>query len=110
MQHVLNGAEIPRAEVLLGLLLREPLVLAQAEQVALQVRLAGHDARAHEEGPDARPLELVVLVRRVEDVVARGGVADDPGVHVDAGGLGQDALSGLVVYILAMVFFSGKER
>lgn len=95
MQHIPNSAEILLRDVLLDLLLREPLELAQAEQVVFKVSLAGHDARAHEERLHAAPLELPVLVVGREDVVAGGSVADDPGVHVDAAGLGEDALCGL---------------
>jgi hypothetical protein len=93
MQHIPHGAEILLAHMLLHLLLRQPPELGQAELVILEVRLAGHDARAHEERAHAAPLELLLsrgglLVEGLQNVVACGSVPDDPGVHVGPGGFG----------------------
>ena len=107
-----------RAPVLAGderldLALGQPLEGLVAVDALADISLAGHNARLHEEDLLA---ELLVLVRVCVDlalgrlvvgevadlrlgvgeiVVADRVVADDPGVHVEAGGLDDDALGGL---------------
>ena len=76
--------------MLLDLLLGQPLELAQAEAVILEIRLARHDARAHEERPHAFPFQLARCFLGVEggyDMVPCGCIPNDPGVHVGARGL-----------------------
>jgi len=107
-----------RAPVLVGderldLALGQPLEGLVAVDALADVCLAGHDACLHEEDLLAELLLLEgvcqdlalgrLVVREVADlglavcvvVVGNRVVADDPGVHVEAGGLDDDALGGL---------------
>jgi hypothetical protein len=104
---VLGGDE--RLDLALG----QPLESLVAVDVLADVGLAGHDARLHEKDLLAELLLLVgvcldlalgrLVVREVADLGVRVGVvvvgdrvvADDPGVHVQSGGLDNDALGGL---------------
>ena len=98
----------------LDLALGQPLEGLVAEDALADVGLAGHDARLHEEDLLAELLLLEgvwldralrrLVVCEVGDlglrvsvvVVGDRVVADDPGVHVESGGLDDDALGGLV--------------
>jgi hypothetical protein len=107
-----------RAPVLAGnkrldLALGQPLEGLVAVDALADISLAGHDARLHEEDLLAQLLLLVgvcfhlalgrLVVGEVADlrlgvsevVVGDRVVADDPDVHVEAGGLDDDALGGL---------------
>ena len=115
-KHVLDRAPVLRGNKRLNLRLGQPLELLVAKHALADVGLAGHDARLHEEDLLAELLLLVgvaeggfagfvgLVVRELADlrlgvvivVVGDGVVADDPGVHVEAGGLHDDALGGLV--------------
>lgn len=95
-QHVPNLAKVPAMNMLLDLLLGQPLEVLQPKDVAFQVRLAGQDAAFEEEDllpglGDAR----VGLDEGLSDEVADGNVPDDPRVHVNAGALDEDAFCGL---------------
>jgi len=98
----------------LDLTLSQPPESPVAEDALADVGLAGHDARLHEEDLLAQLLLLVrvclgrlagdgLVVCELADlrlrvrvvVVGDWVVADDPGVHVQAGGLYDDALGGL---------------
>ena len=111
-----NRAPVLGSNKRLNLRLGQPLELLVAKHAVADVGLASHDARLHEEGLLAELLLLVgvfqggfaglvgLVVRELADdrlgvvevVVGDGVVADDPGVHVEAGGLHDDALGGLV--------------
>lgn len=110
-----NRAPVLGRNKRLNLRLGQPLELLVAKHALADVGLAGHDARLHEEDLLAELLLLVgvadgllaglvgLVVRELADgrlgvvevVVGDGVVADDPGVHVEAGGLHDDALGGL---------------
>jgi len=110
-----NGAPVLGRNKRLDLRLGQPLELLVAKHALADVGLAGHDAGLHEEDLLAELLLLVGVadgllagfvglvvreladgrLRVVEVVVGDGVVADDPGVHVEAGGLHDDALGGL---------------
>jgi len=114
-KHVPNGAPVLGRNKRLDLRLGQPLELLVAKHALADVGLAGHDAGLHEEDLLAELLLLVGVadgllagfvglvvreladgrLRVVEVVVGDGVVADDPGVHVEAGGLHDDALGGL---------------
>lgn len=97
----------------LDLALGQPLEGLVAVDALADICLAGHDARLHEKDLLAELLLLEgvgqdlalgrLVVREVADLGLRVGevvvgdrvVADDPGVHVKAGGLDDDALGGL---------------
>lgn len=88
--------EILRFELLLQLVTRQPLEIRIAKGVALEVCLAGHDAALEEEGLlSLRGDGAVLAYYGVDDDVGDGDPADDPGVHVDSGGLVEDSLCSL---------------
>lgn len=98
-QHVLDGAVVLRNHILLDLLLRQPLEVFETLRVYAQVGLSGEDAALHKEGLLAQQLDLGLLVDLrfpvIVDEVADRVVADEPGVHVDAGRFGQSSFCGL---------------
>lgn len=98
-QHVLDVAVVLGVQVLRELVLRQPLEILQVLGVDGQIGLAGHDAGLQEEDLVTGSLDLggfaLLRARGVELVPSDGVVADHPGVHVDTGGLGKGALSGL---------------
>jgi len=97
-QHVLDVAVVLRVQVLRELLLRKPLEVLEALGVDGQISLAGHHTRLQEEDLATGSLDLVAcLLRaaRVEGVPSDRVETNHPGVHVDTGGLGEGALSGL---------------
>lgn len=77
--------EVLGRQRLLQLLPGQPLEVLEPEAVALEVRLAGHDAALEEEGLYAAlRLGAVLGEDGLVDEVRDGDAADDPGVHVDA--------------------------
>lgn len=96
-QHVSDAAEILGADDLLQLLLRQPLEIVESKQISLEVSLSCHNPALHEEDLVTDPLNSLGLRVDVwlDDMVANWRVADDPGVHVDTGGLDQDTFSSL---------------
>lgn len=119
-KHILHRAPVLGRNQALDLSLGKPLEGLVAKHALAHVRLAGHDARLHEEDLFAKLLLLVgvaqsgfagvlgLVVREfadgglgvVEVVVGDRVVTDDPGVHVEAGGLHDDALGGLGVLLV----------
>ena len=77
----------------LNLLPCQPLKIAQSKRIALKISLAGHDSALHDEsllsglGDDGLRVD-----EWLRDDVADWDVAYDPGVHVHAAGLDEDAL------------------
>lgn len=95
--HVAHAAEVGRGQLLFELLARQPLEVGVAEGVARDVGLAGHDAAAEEEGLAAVLLDGAILgAGGLVDEVGDGDAANDPGVHVDTGGLFKDTLGSLI--------------
>jgi hypothetical protein len=115
-QHIPYRAPVLRGDKRLNLSLSQPLELLVAENTLANISLASHDARLHEEDFLAELLLLVgvcesclagiavgLVVRELANgrlgvvvvVVGDGVVADDPGVHVEASRLDDDALGGL---------------
>jgi hypothetical protein len=113
-QHIPNRTPILRPHKALNLALRQPLERLVTKHALADIRLASHDACLHKEDFLAEFLLLVgvgggrgaffgLVVRELADlrlgvvevVVCDRVVADDPGVHVEAGGLHDDALGGL---------------
>lgn len=91
------GIQIP-GEDTVALIFGEPLEVGDTIGVILgQVDLPGHDAALEVEGLDTACNNLagglVELGRH--NVVRDGHTADDPRIHVDAGGFGEDAGRGL---------------
>ena len=86
--HVAHPLEILGRQLLLEFLPRQPLEVGVAKGVVLEVGLAGHDAALEEKG--LFPLLLdgsISFLDGLLDKVCHGDTADDPGVHVDTGGL-----------------------
>lgn len=105
--HVADAAEVLGGQLFFELLARQPLKVGVAEGAALDVGLAGHDAAAEEEGLGALFLDGTVLGEDgLVDEVGDGDAADDPGVHVDAGGLIEDSLGGLWRELLDVFFLT----
>lgn len=87
-QHILDRAEIFGSNMLLQLLFRQPLEIAQSKQVIFQIRLSCHDTCFHEKCLLANcSFEGLFVEVRIDDVVACWDAANDPRVHVQAGGL-----------------------
>ena len=122
-----DRAPVLRRNKRLNLRLGQPLELLVTEHTLTDVGLASHDACLHEEDLLAEFLLLVgvaeggfagfvgLVVGELADlrafvvvvVVGDGVVADDPGVHVEAGGLHDDALGGLGSWLVSSVVWSG---
>lgn len=82
-QHILDRAEVFGRNMLLELLLRQPLEIAQPKQIVLEIRLSGHDARFHKESLLAlRSCGCLFVEERFDDVVACWDMAYNPSVHV----------------------------
>lgn len=89
---------------MLNLVLGQPLEVLQSQLVVREISLAGHDAALHEERLLAGEfLARLILPRGLEyvRVMANGMVADEPGVHVDAGGLLECPFRGLATINLS---------
>lgn len=99
-KHVGNRAPVFARDELLDLFTREPLELAVAKGVGLEIGLASHDTRLHEEDSLANLLATLLGVGdgilEVSGVVADGCISDNPSVHVDAARLHDDAFGSLV--------------
>jgi hypothetical protein len=120
-KHVPHRGPVLEGNKRLDLALGQPLERLVAVDALADVCLAGHDARLHEEDLLAQLLLLVgvcrdlafrgLVVLEVADlglgvgvvVVGDRVVADDPGVHVEAGGLDDDALGSLGGVMLVCV-------
>jgi len=127
-KHVPHRAPVLRGNERLDLALGQPLESLVTVDTLADVCLAGHDASLHEEDLLAELLLLVgvcldlafrrLVVREVADlglgvgviVVSDWVVADDPGVHVETGGLDDDALGGLVGFGLVSRTSSSKRQ
>lgn len=108
--HVPHPLEVRRRELLLQLLPREPLEVCVPKRVPLEVGLAGHDAALDEEGLLAALLDGAIwALGGLVDDVGDGDAADDPGVHVGAGGLGEHSLGGLGGAELAFIIGVGED-
>src|SRR5690554_209545 len=83
-----------RAGVLRDFLLGQPHEVLEVVLVVLEVSLAGHDSRLHKEDLLVLPVALVGG-REFMYAVTYRHVTDEPGVHVDAGGLRKCPLSSL---------------
>lgn len=77
--------------MLLYLLLRQPFEVLVTESVVREVCLAGQNTTFHEEGLGAAG-RYSVFEDGLDDVVADGDVANNPGIHVDACALDKDSL------------------
>ena len=95
--------------MLSNLLLGQPPEILQLLVVPRQIGLSAHDTALHEEGLGA----LQARVRRPAvglDVVSDRVVSYHPGVHVDAGRLGQGTFSGLSKAHISIQPFSERKR
>jgi hypothetical protein len=96
-QHVLDHAKILGLDVFFYLLPRQPLEVAQTEEVPYEIRLTSHDSRFHEEGSRPLSFQPVIHVVRVHDMVPDRSVADDPGIHIYARTLNHHTFRGLIL-------------
>lgn len=94
-KHVLNAVPIASSNLLLQLLLGEPLEILMAQLILLEIDLACHYPRLQEE-------RLCTVLRNarwkfhgvfvVVLVVSDGNVANEPGVDIGAAGLAKNAV------------------
>lgn len=102
----LNTIKQTRLQLLLELILCQPLEVCETKFVSRQIRLASHDPALEVKDIVTtgfeRPAALsarVILEDWLVLLVRNGVAAYHPGVHVDACGVGQDAGGGLLELI-----------
>jgi hypothetical protein len=95
--HVLDVTPVLVRNMLLHLLLRQPLEIVQPIDILLEIGLASHDPRLHKERSNSLRLKRSAFGVEpwLDDVVANWDVANDPGIHVGTGSLDEHSLCSL---------------
>jgi hypothetical protein len=89
--HILHITPVLIRNMLLYLLLRQPLEIAQSKHIPLQIRLSSHDPSFHEERSGSLLLEVsrFGMEAWIDDMVPDWDMSNDPGIHVDTRSLDE---------------------